>query len=157
MLDSLALALPDIAQTKRLANCLSQFIAPGRVFCLSGPLGAGKSELARAMITAFCGPQHDIPSPTFTLVQPYLSDAGFEVWHIDLYRLETANQALALGIDDALYACCCLIEWPDKLQDRLPADQIRIDLAMGSDKGARVVALAAAPKILDQFKQDYFS
>ena len=109
------------------------------------------------MITTFCGPQDDIPSPTFTLVQPYLSDAGFEVWHMDLYRLETAEQALALGIEDAFYACCCLIEWPDKLQEWLPADQIRIDLAMGSDTGARVVALVAAAEILDQFKQDYFS
>ena len=109
------------------------------------------------MITSFCGPQDDIPSPTFTLVQPYLSDAGFEVWHMDLYRLETAEQALSLGIEDAFYACCCLIEWPDKLQERLPADQIRIDLVMGSDTGARVVALAAAAEILDQFKQDYFS
>ena len=75
----------------------------------------------------------------------------------DFYRLETAEQALALGIEDAFYACCCLIEWPDKLQEQLPADQIRIDLAMGSDTGARVVALAAAAEILDQFKKDYFS
>ena len=76
---------------------------------------------------------------------------------MDLYRLETAEQALALGIEDAFYACCCLIEWPDKMQERLPADQIRIDLAMGSDTGARVVALAAEAEIIDQFKQDYFS
>ena len=157
MLDSLALTLSDLAQTKRFANKLSKFMAPGRIFCLSGPLGAGKSELARAMITATCELQDDIPSPTFTLVQPYLSDAGFEVWHMDLYRLETAEQALALGIEDAFYACCCLIEWPDKLQELLPADQIRIDLAMGPDAGTRVLALAAAPKILDHFKQDYFS
>ncbi len=156
MLDSLALTLCDLAQTKRFAKCLSQFIAPGRVFSISGPLGAGKSELAREMITAACGPQDDIPSPTFTLVQPYLSGAGFEVWHMDLYRLETVEQALALGIEDAFYACCCLIEWPGKLQELLPADQIRIDLAMGSDSRARVLALAAEPAILDQFKQDYF-
>ena len=157
MLDSLAITLSDLGQTKRFANCLSQFIAPGRVFCISGPLGVGKSELARAMITATCGPQDDIPSPTFTLVQPYLSDAGFEVWHMDLYRLETAEQALALGIEDAFYACCCLIEWSDKLQELLPVDQIRVDLAMGPDAGARVLALAAAPEILYQFKQDFFS
>ena len=156
MLDSLALTLSDLAQTKRFANCLAQFIAPGRVFCLSGPLGAGKSELARAMITAVCGQQEDIPSPTYTLVQPYLSNADFEVWHMDLYRLETEEQALALGIEDAFHTCCCLIEWPDKLQELLPADQVRIDLAMGPDVGARVLALAAAPKILDQFKRDYF-
>jgi tRNA threonylcarbamoyladenosine biosynthesis protein TsaE len=109
------------------------------------------------MISEFCGPQDDIPSPTFTLVQPYPSAAGFEIWHLDLYRLETAEQALALGIEDAFYACCCLIEWPDKLQDLLPVDQIRVDLAMGSDIESRVVALAAEPEILDQFKQSYFS
>ena len=157
MLDSLAFTLSDLAQTKRFANCLSQFIAPGRVFCLSGPLGAGKSELARAMIIASCGPQDDIPSPTFSLVQPYLCNDGFEVWHMDFYRIETAEQALALGIEDAFYACCCLIEWPDKIQERLPSDQIKIDLAMGPDAGSRVVALAAAPEILDHFKQNYFS
>ena len=76
---------------------------------------------------------------------------------MDFYRLETAEQALALGIEDAFYACCCLIEWPDKIQERLPADQIKIDLAMGPDAGSRVVALAAAPEILDHFKQNYFS
>ena len=157
MLDSLAFTLSDLAQTRRFAYCLSQFMAPGRIFSISGPLGAGKSELARGMVTAVCGPQDDIPSPTFTIVQPYLSDAGFEVWHMDLYRLETAEQALALGIEDAFYECCCLIEWPDKLQELLPEDQIRIDLAMGSDSKARVLALAAAPEILDQFKKDYFS
>ena len=75
---------------------------------------------------------------------------------MDFYRLETAEQALALGIEDAFYTCCCLIEWPDKIQERLPADQIKIDLAMGSDAGSRVVAIAAAPEILDQFKQNYF-
>ena len=157
MLDSLALTLCDLAQTKRFANCLSQFIAPGRIFCLSGPLGAGKSELARMMINAACGPQDYVPSPTFTLVQPYVSDADFEVWHMDLYRLETAEQALALGIEDAFYVCCCLIEWPEKIQEFLPADQISIDLDMGPDVGARVLALAAPTQILDQFKQDYFS
>ena len=71
-----------------------------------------------------------------------------------IFRLHSIQ---ILGIEDAFYACCCLIEWPDKLEERLPADQIRIDLAMGSDTGARVVALAAAAEILDQFKQDYFS
>ena len=157
MLDSLALTLSDLAQTKRFGKTLSKFIAPGRIFCISGPLGVGKSELARVMITATCGPQGDIPSPTFTLVQPYLSYAGFEVWHMDFYRLETAEQAFALGIEDAFYACCCLIEWPDKLQELLPADQIRIDLAMGPNAVTRVLALAAAPEILNQFKQDYFS
>jgi len=157
MLDSLALTLTDLSATRAFAAALSRFIAPGRVFCLSGPLGAGKSEMARAMITASCGPQDDIPSPTFTLVQPYQADGGFEVWHMDLYRLETPAQVLALGVEDAFFDCCCLIEWSDKITDLLPSDQVRIDLAMGPDEGSRVVALAASPDLLHIFKQDFFA
>ena len=157
MLDSLALTLTDLSATRAFAAALSRFIAPGRVFCLSGPLGAGKSEMARAMITASCGPQDDIPSPTFTLVQPYQANGGFEVWHMDLYRLETPAQVLDLGVEDAFFDCCCLIEWSDKITDLLPSDQVRIDLAMGPDEGSRVVALAASPDLLHIFKQDFFA
>ena len=157
MSDSLALPLDDLAATKRFAEVLAGCMVPGRVFCLSGPLGVGKSELARAMITAACGPQDDIPSPTFTLVQPYQSSHGFDVWHMDLYRLETAQQALALGIEEAVYECCCLIEWPEKIADLLPSDQVRIDLAMGSEQDSRVVALAAAPAVIGFFKDRFFA
>ena len=157
MLDSLALALHDLSATRAFAAALSRFIVPGRVFCLSGPLGAGKSEVARAMITASCGPQDDIPSPTFTLVQPYQASGGFEVWHMDLYRLETAEQVLALGVEEAFFECCCLIEWSDKITDLLPSDQVRIDLAMGPDDGSRVVAVAASSDLLNMFKQDFFA
>ena len=157
MLDSLALTLPDLAATKHFAAALSRFVAPGRIFSLSGPLGAGKSELARAMIEASCGPQDDVPSPTFTLVQPYQATAGFEVWHMDLYRLETADEALALGVEEAFFDCCCLIEWPDKITQLLPPDQVIVDLAMGPEEGSRVAALAAAPAILTAFKTDFFA
>ena len=157
MNDSLALPLGDLAATQHFAKALSRFMAPGRVICLSGPLGAGKSELARAMITACCGPQYDIPSPTFTLVQPYQAAGGFEVWHMDLYRLETAEQALALGIEEAFFDCCCLIEWPDRIQDLLPAECITVDLAMGPQDTSRVAALVAPPDVINRFKQDFFS
>lgn len=156
MLDSLAFTLPDLAATRAFAAGLSRFIAPGRVFCLSGPLGAGKSEVARAMITAFCGPQTDIPSPTFTLVQPYQTQHGFEVWHMDLYRLETAEQALVLGIEEAFFDCCCLIEWPEKIKEFLPPNQVIIDLVMGGEEGSRIVALVADSDLLNAFRQDFF-
>ena len=157
MLDSLALTLHDLSATQAFATGLSRFIVPGRVFCLSGPLGVGKSEVARAMLTASCGPQDDIPSPTFTLVQPYQASGGFEVWHMDLYRLETAEQVLALGVEEAFFECCCLIEWSDKIKDLLPADQVRIDLAMGPDEDSRVAAVAASPELINIFKQDFFA
>ena len=157
MNDSLALPLGDLAATQHFAKALARFMDPGRVFCLSGPLGAGKSELAREMITARCGPQDDIPSPTFTLVQPYQAPDGCAVWHMDLYRLETAEQALALGIEEAFFDCCCLIEWPDRIQDLLPGEFITVDLAMGLQDDSRVAALAAPPDVIDRFKQDFFA
>ena len=126
-------------------------------FACPGRWGQANQRWQGPMITASCGPQDDIPSPTFTLVQPYQAKGGFEVWHMDLYRLETAAQVLALGVEDAFFDCCCLIEWSDKINDLLPSDQVRIDLAMGPDEGSRVAALAASPDLLHIFKQDFFA
>jgi tRNA threonylcarbamoyladenosine biosynthesis protein TsaE len=63
-------------------------------------------------------------------VQPYDALAGYEVWHIDLYRLTTAQDALALGIEEAFFDAACLIEWPDKIADLLPATAVTISLSI---------------------------
>ncbi|MBC7670274.1 MAG: tRNA (adenosine(37)-N6)-threonylcarbamoyltransferase complex ATPase subunit type 1 TsaE, partial [Gemmatimonadaceae bacterium] len=79
-------ALPDEAATQRLGIRLSRALRPGDAICLTGPLGAGKSTLARALIRALTSPNEEVPSPTFTLVQFYDGPA-FPVAHFDLYRL----------------------------------------------------------------------
>ena len=112
---SFSVSLPTPAETETLGKVLAKFCVPGVQFCLEGPLGVGKSTLARVMIEQACGPQDDIPSPTFTLVQPYQAYAGHEIWHMDLYRLAVAEDALALGIEEAFFEATCLIEWPDRL------------------------------------------
>ena len=90
MLDSLAFTLSDSSQTNGLRTVTTVYRSWPRI-CLSGPQGPASQSWHEDDYCA-CGPQDDIPSPTFTLVQPYLSDAGFEVWHMDLYR-RTAEQA----------------------------------------------------------------
>lgn len=136
------LPLPDIPATDRLAAALAPRLAPGDTLLLSGELGAGKSHLARAVIQsrqrAAGAPPEDVPSPTYTLVQPYLA-GGLEMLHADLYRLSDPSELAELGLSEALGQTLCLIEWPDRLGDLAPADALRLDLShAGTGRRARL-------------------
>ncbi|WP_112873042.1 tRNA (adenosine(37)-N6)-threonylcarbamoyltransferase complex ATPase subunit type 1 TsaE [Paracoccus endophyticus] len=109
--------LPDADEdaTAGLARVLAAVLGPGDCLLLDGPVGAGKSHFARALIRARQGDAaEDVPSPTFTLVQTYEAD-GTEIWHADLYRLGDASELVELGLDEALGSAITLIEWPDRM------------------------------------------
>ena len=120
---------PDIvlhgpAATDGLARRAAPLLGAGDVLLLEGPVGAGKTAFARALIGALrerAGlPPEDVPSPTFTLVQTY--DAGaFDVWHADLYRVQGPDDARELGLAEAFETALCLVEWPDRLGEDRPA------------------------------------
>ena len=129
------IALPDLAATHRLAARLAAALRPGDVVGLVGALGAGKTELARAVIGALGGPT-EVPSPTFTLVQTYELD-GLTVWHFDLYRLAAPEDALELDIEDAFADGVSLIEWPERLGAQMPVDWLELRLAPGERPDAR--------------------
>jgi tRNA threonylcarbamoyladenosine biosynthesis protein TsaE len=135
-----AFDLADEAATRRLGEALAGRARPGDVIALYGDLGAGKSTLARAFIRALTGPKTEVPSPTFTLVQTYESEAG-RVWHFDLYRLERAEDAIELDIEDAFDQGICLIEWPDRLGRWLPARRLDVTLETGAEDSARRAVL----------------
>ena len=116
----LKLELQDLAATERFGQFLSKGLVAGDVIALQGPLGVGKSALARALISKLCPYETDIPSPTFTLVQTYDMPDGTPLWHFDLYRIETHHDAIELGIEDAFLDAVCLIEWPERLGILLP-------------------------------------
>lgn len=128
---ALTLALPDEAATAALGRALAGLLRPGDTVLLSGPVGAGKTHLARAVIREATGEQ-DIPSPTFTLVQTYDSPAS-DLWHADLYRLSHPDQVLELGLADAMEQAIVLVEWPDRLGDLAPADALRISLHVSGE------------------------
>lgn len=130
------IALEDVAATHRCAASLSAAAEPGLAIMLSGPLGAGKSELARAFVRAWLGdPDAEVPSPTFTLVQPYEGPRG-TVWHCDLYRLGDPSEVEELGLRDAFADAVVLVEWPDRLGTDLPPDRLELALEIchGSDR-----------------------
>lgn len=138
------LNLPDPEATERLGARLARVLRPGDVVCLFGPLGAGKTTVARGAVRALLGAGVETPSPTYTLVQTYAAP-GFELWHADLYRLGRAEESVELGLEEAFETAVCLIEWPERLGDRLPEDRLDVYLedADGGARRARLVAKGA--------------
>ncbi len=132
--------LADEAATGRLGEAIARVLELGDVVCLSGPLGAGKSTLARALIRALTTPDEEAPSPTFTLVQFY-EGPRLKVAHFDLYRLTDPNEAYELGLDEALDEGAALIEWPQRLEGRLPPDRLDIEIALGDEAEGRRVTM----------------
>ncbi len=122
------LDLADEAATCAIAVRLAGLLRSGDVLALWGGLGVGKTVFARALIQARAGAEIEVPSPTFTLVQIYEGAAAqaADIFHFDLYRIETPEDALELGIEDAFAGGIALIEWPDRLGPFLPA--VRLDL-----------------------------
>ena len=106
--------LPDEAATAALASRVAALVVPGDIIALKGDLGAGKTSFARAFIRARGDAHEEVPSPTFTLVQIYQTDA-VAIWHFDLYRLDAAEEAWELGIEEAFASGVSLIEWPERL------------------------------------------
>jgi tRNA threonylcarbamoyladenosine biosynthesis protein TsaE len=110
------------------------------VIALQGPLGAGKTAFARGFI-AGRGLETEVPSPTFTLVQLYEA-ADVVIYHFDLYRLERAEDAFELGIEEAFAEGISLIEWPDRLGSYLPRERLEVTLEPGARESERRIALA---------------
>ena len=116
-----------------------------RKIALYGEMGAGKTTF----VTAFCsylGVQDTTGSPTFSLVNTYAYRAadGSEAWihHLDLYRLETTEEALDIGIEDVLYdPWYCFIEWPQLAEELLPPDSASIKLEILSETKRSIVIL----------------
>lgn len=110
--------LTDEDDTAQLGAALARAVRPGDVIALSGPLGAGKTTLARAMLRAL-GEEGEVPSPSFALVQPY--DAlALPVWHADLYRLADPRDLVELGLDEILDHGVLIVEWPERAPGRWP-------------------------------------
>ena len=109
---------------------------------LEGDLGAGKSELARAVIRSLAGAEIQVPSPTFTLVQSYELPT-LEVSHSDLYRLADASEVGELGLDECWQRGALLVEWPERAPWLWPAERLLIGLAPVPSRRARCPASPA--------------
>ncbi len=127
--------LADAAASEALGARLAALVRPGDVIALSGPLGAGKTSIARGLLAAL-GLEGEAPSPTFAIVQPYdPPETRLPVLHVDLYRIEDVEELDELGIDEAGNDSVLIIEWPERAPGRWPhALALGLDFAPGGGR-----------------------
>jgi tRNA threonylcarbamoyladenosine biosynthesis protein TsaE len=133
--------LADEQATIDFGARLASRLRAGDVVTLSGPLGVGKTALARGILQAL-GHEGEVPSPTFAIVQPY-EDVDPPLWHVDLYRLEDASELGELGLDGARDGVL-LVEWAEKAGEGVwpQALGLALDFAEG---GARRLTARVTP------------
>lgn len=140
--------LDSLDQTDAIASVLADFLSSGDAVLLQGPVGAGKTELARRIIQTMQqahGPAEEVPSPTFTLVQTYMA-GDQELWHADLYRLSELDELYELGLIEALDSAIVLVEWPERMGSLRPANALLLTLDLKQDDTRRLHLEWSDPK-----------
>ncbi|MEG3122940.1 tRNA (adenosine(37)-N6)-threonylcarbamoyltransferase complex ATPase subunit type 1 TsaE [Sphingomonas sp. GB1N7] len=114
------MTLRDAEATEAFGARLAMLIAPGDVITLAGQLGAGKTSIARGLLSAL-GLAGEAPSPSFAILQPYAPpEVRLPVLHVDLYRIEDVAEMQELGLDEALSDSVLVVEWPERAPDHWP-------------------------------------
>ncbi len=136
--------LADAAASHALGVALADVARPGDVIALSGPLGAGKTSIARGLLAAL-GLAGEAPSPSFAIVQPYdPPEVAFPVLHVDLYRLDDAREIDELGLDDARGDALLIVEWPERVGAAHWHDALWLTLAVAEDGSRALTAQVPA-------------
>lgn len=136
--------LSDPAATEALGARLAAQLRAGDTIALFGDLGAGKTTLSRGILHGL-GFNGEVASPTFPIVQTYdPPDVRLTLWHVDLYRIEDAQELDELGLDEARRGGALVIEWPERLGPALWPDTLRLALSI-ADKGERVLTAQVPP------------
>ena len=141
--------LADEQETEELGARIAAALRPGDVVTLSGPLGVGKTSLARGILAAL-GHQGDVPSPSFAIVQPY-DDLEPPVWHVDLFRIEDAGELDELGLESAADGVL-IVEWPEKAGSRAWAQALGLSLDF-DEGGARRLTAKVPPSWQSRWPQ----
>jgi tRNA threonylcarbamoyladenosine biosynthesis protein TsaE len=123
--------------TQNIAAEFAKSLKSGDVVALFGDLGAGKTAFARGVATALGADSEKVSSPTFTLVNEY--DGDLNIYHFDVYRLESASVSELDWIDEYLFGDgVCLIEWAEYILEVLPKNYIRVEIERVSENERKI-------------------
>ncbi|MBO9712869.1 tRNA (adenosine(37)-N6)-threonylcarbamoyltransferase complex ATPase subunit type 1 TsaE [Sphingomonas sp.] len=145
--------LPDLGSTLALGARLAAVARPGDAILLSGPLGAGKTSIARGLLAAL-GLEEEAPSPSFAIVQPYdPPEVAFPVLHVDLYRIDDPAEIDELGLDEARSDSLLVVEWPERAGEGAWPDALRLTLGPSEDgaEGGRALTAEVPPGWKDRW------
>ena len=137
----LCIHVPSELEMDRLGEMIAGALVSGDCLLLDGPMGAGKSHLARAILrTRLDDADAEVPSPTYTLLNTY-HDGVCEIHHGDFYRLTGGDEIAELGIDEAVNQGIVLLEWPDRWPSP-PQRHLRIEIPPLEPEGRKLLFLA---------------
>ncbi len=136
----------SIEETLSLGRRIGELAPPGTCITLSGPLGAGKTHLARGIAQG--AKVHDpslVSSPTYVLLNIY--DGPKPIFHLDAYRIASPEDFVAVGLDDLLtQPAITLIEWPEKIESLLPEDRLHIEIEHAAESERTLTLTPTGPK-----------
>ncbi|MBD5202100.1 MAG: tRNA (adenosine(37)-N6)-threonylcarbamoyltransferase complex ATPase subunit type 1 TsaE [Bacteroides sp.] len=131
-----------LRSTSDLPEAAQQFVSAmqGRtIFAFHGQMGAGKTTFINAVSAALGARPDDTASPTFAIINEYPTPSGTPVYHFDLYRIDSPEQALDLGLDDYFYSGApCLMEWPENIEEFLPDDTVHVYINVLDDDSRQI-------------------
>lgn len=128
----------EIPSLEALPQAAEQFVAlmgDETVYAFNGEMGAGKTTFIRQLCRAL-GVEEDLAnSPSFSIINEYRSDTTAELmYHFDLYRLESVDEALEIGVEDYFDSgALCLLEWPERIEPLLPDDTVVVNITVNPD------------------------
>ena len=139
------LTIKSLDELNPAAQSFADAIGERRVFAFYGAMGTGKTTFIRAVCEAL-GVNEPVTSPTFSIVNEYKTAAGTKVFHFDFYRIRRLEEAYDIGFEDYLYSGdLCFIEWPELVEELLPADAVEVRIT-ADDDGTRYVILSSECK-----------
>lgn len=113
------------------------------VYAFHGEMGAGKTTFIRALVEQLGVDPEEANSPSFSIINEYRSDTTAElIYHFDLYRLESVDEALEIGVEDYFDSgALCLLEWPERIEALLPDDTVVVKITVDPADNSRLLTV----------------
>ena len=135
----MTITIRDISDLDRAAEEFLEKIGESRLVAFYAPMGAGKTTFTTAICRRL-GVTDAVCSPTFTIINEYMTSSGEPMYHFDFYRINKLSEAVDIGLEDYLYSgCLCIMEWPENVEELLPEETLRVRIAVNPD-GSRTLS-----------------
>jgi len=126
--------IKNLADIDRAAEEFLKKIGENKLIAFYAPMGSGKTTFTTA-ICRVLGVGDAVCSPTFTIINEYLTAEGESIFHFDFYRLTKPSEAMDIGLYDYLDSgCLCLMEWPENVEDLLPEETLKVQIRVNDDQ-----------------------
>lgn len=126
--------IKNLEDLGRAAREFLEKIGDNKLVAFYAPMGSGKTTFTTALCEVL-GVTDPVCSPTFTIVNEYMTDSGEPMYHFDFYRINKASEAMDIGLYDYLYSdCLCIMEWPENIEELLPEETLKVSIKVNPDQ-----------------------